>query len=173
MADVETIKAQMRAAFVTAPRPPAGSLHTSEQSDEASTLLEADFAGRESWQHLDASFIDQAPDGFGTALSFFSDEAFRYFLPAYLIADLDGLLLQADPVFHLTHGLTNATRDLHLAGGLDGITWWQYRTGRLAAFVPAERAAIVAYLAHRVEGDEVARDDIEQSLANYWLDGSG
>ena len=173
MADVEIIKTQIRAAFVTAPRPPAGSLHMSEQSEEASTLLEADFAGRESWQHLDASFIDQAPDGFGTALSFFSDEAFRYFLPAYLIADLDGLLLQADPVFHLTHGLTNATRDLHLAGGLDGITWWQYRTGRLAAFVPAERAAIAAYLAHRAEVDDVARDDIEQSLANYWLDGSG
>jgi len=117
--------------------------------------------------------IDQAPGGFGTALSFFSDEAFRFFLPAYLIADLDGLLLQADPVFHLTHGLTNATRDLRLAGGHNGITWWEYRTGRLAAFVPAERAAIAAYLAHRAEVDDVARDDIEQSLANYWLDASG
>ena len=33
----------------------------SEQSDEASTLLEADFAGRESWRDLDAAFIDQDP----------------------------------------------------------------------------------------------------------------
>ncbi len=73
MADVETIKTQIRAAFIAAPRPPAGSLHMSEQSEEASTLLEADFAGHESWRDLDAAFIDQAPAGFGTALSFFSD----------------------------------------------------------------------------------------------------
>lgn len=75
-------------------------------------------------------------------------------------------------MLHLTHGLTDATRGLHLAGGLDGITWWESRTGRLAALVPAERAAIAAYLAHRAEVDDFARDDIEQSLANYWLDGS-
>ena len=44
---------------------------------------------------------------------------------------------------------------------------------RLAGLVPAERATIAAYLAHRAEVDDFAHDDIEQSLANYWLDGSG
>ena len=34
-----------------------------------------------------STLIDRAPDGFGSALSFFSDEAFRFYLPAYLIAD--------------------------------------------------------------------------------------
>jgi hypothetical protein len=63
VAELETIKAQIRAAFVAAPRPPAGSLHMSEQSEEASTLLEADFAGHENWRDLDAAFIDQAPPG--------------------------------------------------------------------------------------------------------------
>ena len=55
-------------------------------------LLEEEFKGKTDWQLLDSEFIDQAPDGLASALSFFSDEAFRFYLPAYLIADIDGKL---------------------------------------------------------------------------------
>jgi hypothetical protein len=136
--DLEAIKAQIRGAFSNAGRPGPGTMHVSEQSDEASVLLESDFDGRGDWADLDAAFVDQAPAGFGSALSFLSDGAFRYYLPAYLIADLDGALYQADPVFHLTHGLTDATRGEHL-GGRDGLTWWEVRTTRVASFTPDQR----------------------------------
>ena len=43
-------------------------------------------------------------DGHYDALSFFSEGGFRYFLPAYVIADLKDQLHTADPVFHLTNG---------------------------------------------------------------------
>lgn len=165
---VDAIKELIRTSFTTAVRPEAGTIHVSEQSDEASTLLEADFEGQGRWQDLDPSVLDQAPGGFGTALSFFSDEAFRYYLPAYLIADLDAQLSQADPVFHLTHGLTDATRDQRLAGQLEGSTWWEVRTSRLEAFTREERTAIVAYLEHRAATDPCARDDISQALRSYW-----
>jgi len=68
-------------------------------------LLEEEFKGKSDWTSLNARFIDRAPDGFGSALSFFSDEAFRFYLPAYLIADIDNLLEQSDPMFQRCHGL--------------------------------------------------------------------
>lgn len=45
-------------------------------------------------------------DAHYSALSFFSEAAFRFFFPAYLIADLRGELRTADPLFHLTGGFS-------------------------------------------------------------------
>ena len=47
---------------------------------------------------MEPPFLDSAPDGLSSALAFFSDEAFRYYLPAYLLAALDRKLALADPV---------------------------------------------------------------------------
>ena len=46
-------------------------------------------------------------------MSFLSDTGLRYFLPAYLQADLAGSGSNADPIFHLTYGLydTRIERD--------------------------------------------------------------
>src|SRR4029453_11003213 len=57
------------------------------------------FQTQQAWGGLDAVFLDAHAD----ALSFFSEAGFRFFLPAYLIADVKGQLRVADPVFHLTH----------------------------------------------------------------------
>ena len=53
-------------------------------------------------------FLDAGYD----ALSFFSEGGFRYFLPAYLIADLEDRLQTADPVFHLTNGFSDKVVDI-------------------------------------------------------------
>jgi hypothetical protein len=45
-------------------------------------------------------------DGHANALGYFSEAGFRFFLPAYLIADLHGQLNTADPLFHMTHGFS-------------------------------------------------------------------
>jgi hypothetical protein len=98
--EIELLKTQIRQAFASTPPPDPSNLRNSSESEEP-YLLEDEFRDKRDWTLLDPEFIDRSPDGFGTALSFFSPEAFRYYLPAYLIADLDGALRQADPVFRL------------------------------------------------------------------------
>lgn len=66
------------------------------------------FLGRTDWTLLEAKFLD-AP---AAALSFFSQEGFRFFLPANLVADLQGLLQTADPLFHLMHGFFETTVEI-------------------------------------------------------------
>ena len=61
------------------------------------------------WQSLSPQFIDGSPDGLASALCFFSHAAFQFYLPAYLIADADGLLERVDPVYFLTHGKERAS----------------------------------------------------------------
>lgn len=51
------------------------------------------FQGRQDWQSLEADFLD----AHYSALSFFSEAGLRFFLPAYLVADLRGELKTADP----------------------------------------------------------------------------
>jgi hypothetical protein len=63
----------------------------------------APFLGCSRWSEVTPSVLDVQY----TALSFFSDGGFRYFLPAYLIADVAGQLNTADPVFHLTNGFSD------------------------------------------------------------------
>ena len=63
----------------------------------------APFMGIADWSQLDPAILDASY----TALSFFSEGGFRYFLPAYLIADLEERLQTADPVFHLTNGFSD------------------------------------------------------------------
>lgn len=135
-------------------------------------LLAGEFAGKDDWRRLDASFLDEAPGGFGTALSFFSDEAFRFYLPAYLVADVEGKLARADPVFHLTHGLDDASREERINPRRYGErTWLDHAKHRFAVFDDAQRAAIAAYLRHKLATGtlvdfEAAR--VEQALDAYW-----
>ena len=109
MSDLASVKAQIENAFAGGVYPGDWCLTNSREGTEPG-LLEEEFKGKTDWRTLDPSFIDQAPDGFGTALSFFSDEAFRFYLPAYLLADLDEKLKQANVVFAVTHGFDNESR---------------------------------------------------------------
>jgi hypothetical protein len=124
------------------------------------------------WRQTEGALIDRAPDGFGSALSFFSSEAFRYYLPAYLIADLRGELQQANPLFHLWHGLVDEQRNTPVNQRRYGSwTWFEAVSERFRNFTPAEAAAIVAYMRYKAQHDElgVDRPMIEQALRNYWL----
>ena len=162
MRSAEDVKALIRTAFTTALYPGDDQLRGSDQGDEP-FLLESEFRGKSDWRSIDAEFLDQAPDGFGSALSFFSQAAFRFYLPAYLIADLDGRLELVDPVFHLTHSLSGTTR--HVDVGLEA---WTRR--RMSAFTPAEVTAIIAYLEWKAGTTQVdsERTSIDQSLNHYW-----
>lgn len=120
MTTLETVKTAIRQAFATIEYPGDHQLRGSDEGDEP-FLVERAFKGKTDWRSLDFEFVDQAPEGLASALSFFSDETFHFYLPAYLIADIDGRLRRSDPVFHLTHGL----RDFIEAGAHQPTTLWQ------------------------------------------------
>jgi hypothetical protein len=166
--DAEAVKAMIRVAFAGVEYPGDWCLRGSNEGDEP-YLLEQEFKGKTDWRALDAAFLDRAPDGYASALSFFSDEAFRFYLPAYLIADIDGRLKSSDPVFHLTHGLTDSARVERVNPQRYGErTWFEATSHKLAVFDKAQAAAIVAYLAFKREKNEFERESIDQALANFW-----
>ena len=162
------IKAAIARGFAKVEYPGDWCLRGSDEGDEP-YLLEAEFKGKADWTVLDAAFLDQAPDGFGTALSFFSDEAFRFYLPAYLIADIDEKLQQQDPSFQLTHGLDDASRHEKINPRRYGErTWFEAQRHKFSVFSKQEVAAIVGYLTLRRDRDQISRPAIDQALRNYW-----
>ena len=143
-------------------------LRGSNEGDEPH-LLEKEFQGKTDWRTLDAAFLDQAPDGFSTALCFFSDEAFRFYLPAYLIADIDSRLATTNPVFHLTHGLKDSAKSHKVNPRRYGArTWFETASHQFAVFDRLQTTAIVAYLEFKRETDGFEREAIDQALANFW-----
>ncbi|MDR1350534.1 MAG: hypothetical protein LBJ59_07140, partial [Zoogloeaceae bacterium] len=166
--DAEEIKAASRGAYAEVEYPGDWCLRGSNEGNEP-YLLEQEFKGKTDWRALDAAFLDRVPDGFASALSFFSDEAFRFYLPAYLIADIDGQLDSSNPVFHLTYGLTDSARTERTNPRRYGArTWFEDASHKLAIFNKAQAAAIVAYLEFKHEADEFAQENIDQALANFW-----
>jgi hypothetical protein len=86
------------------------------------------------------------------------------------LADLDEGLRQADPLFHLWHGLDDETRDKPVNEKRYGPwTWFEAMSRRFAALTRPEVEAIVAYLRYKAERDELARPMVEQALRNFWL----
>lgn len=146
-------------------------IRESNQGDEP-FLLEKEFKGKKDWQYLNSSFLDQAPDGFSTALCFFSDKAFCFYLPAYLIADLKGELECTDVVRHLHFGLDAASRNKKVSPLYGNQTWSDLNIAKYSIFSKPEIEAIVAYLEYKkVSDDELDKSDIreiDQALDFYW-----
>ena len=100
---IDDIHAAFPARRATPFRPLVNSNQGCEPADVA-----RDFADREDWTRLDPEWLDASPDGLGSALSFLSDEAACFYIPAWMVADMREQLSQSDPSFHLTHGFTLA-----------------------------------------------------------------
>jgi hypothetical protein len=142
------------------------------------------FEKREDWQGIEASFLD----GHAGALSFFSEAGFRFFLPAYLISDLRGLLYTADPLFHLTHGFSDRTTELPAGDRTitvrhgrsafinprryGAMTSHDYARYRLSVFTREEAGAIVAYLEFKRDADPdvIDKQAIDAALDSFWLE---
>ena len=147
----------------------------SDEGDEPYEVERA-FADKFDWRLLEASFLDSAPNGLGSALSFFSDEAFRYYLPAYLLADLDNALEGVDVAFHLSHGLDDKTRDEPINPQRYGArTWLDAARSRFSGFTADEAHAIAEYLAYKADREEIdfVRESLEQALRTYWRQRAG
>ena len=140
------------------------------------------FRGKADWISLEAEFLDAHAD----ALSFFSQSGFRFFLPAYLVADLFDRLQTADPLFHLTHGFSDSSVEVSAKGRTflrkigksvfvnprryGATTFHDYARYRLSSFPREEAAAIVNYLEYKREGASTAFEGeaIEEALRSFW-----
>ena len=136
-------------------------------------LLEKEFKGKDNWTMLDPKFLEQAPDGFGSALSFFSDEAFHFYLPAYMICDLKGEFEEIDVYWYLTHGLEELSKKECINPRRYGNrTWYDQATYKYSIFNEMEVRAIITYLEFKKKYDEELLDSdkkaIQQALENYW-----
>jgi hypothetical protein len=167
------LEEQIKAAFNTVPPPPVWCLSNSREGDEP-LQVEHEFRDKRDWRVLSPELLDSAPDGLASALSFFSDEAFRFYLPAYLLADLDGKLHQVDVLFHVTYGLDDASKDQPVNPLRYGRrTWFESSSHRFAIFDTAQSAAIAAYIEYKIDSPDTVdfeRVTARQALDNFWLD---
>ena len=142
------------------------------------------FKGVTDWRILNADMLDAHCD----ALSFFSEVGFRFFLPAYLIADLQGELRTADPLFHLTGGFCAQSVEIptrtHVLSRKHGgevplnprrygaISFADYARFHLSVFTKEEARAIVGYLDYVRDRDlhHNHRNQIDTALNSFWLD---
>ena len=138
------------------------------------------FTTIEDWRLAEPALLD----AHYCALSFFSEGGFRFFIPAYMVADLRGQLLTADPVFHLTHGFSvfsysTTVHDkamTHRSGGdtllnprrYGAMTWEDNVRHRMSVFTREEVGAIIEYLTFRRASEEFAPDAIDAALDRFW-----
>ncbi len=104
---------------------------------------------KKDWSRIPASELNR----YGDSLSFFDPEGMRFHLPAYLIADLEGMLT-CEVVFHLTY---------------------DYGMSRFSEFTTIQRNAVREFLLLRLSdskrepGPERPEIEmIEKALAEYW-----
>lgn len=179
MPEVEALKNLIRQAFADVLYPGDGNLVAHADYGDEYTWTKEAFRGLDDWRTLESAFLDNPLDGRGNALFCFTPPAFRFYLPAYLLADLDKQLERVDPAFSLYFGLTDAdqakptSRKTRLeARHRGGLTQFDVRSQRFADFTPAQVDAVVAYLRYKLKElslYDASRQHITQALQSYWL----
>ena len=127
------------------------------------------FKGKTDWSALEPAFLDARY----CAPSFLSEGAFRFFIPAWIVADLRQALQTADPCFHLTHGFADQARAAGDGTGWEwggsvllnprrygAMRWIDHSRYRLSVFAREEAVAIVRYLEWRQE--RARSEDLEE-----------
>ncbi|GMU84614.1 MAG: hypothetical protein AMXMBFR47_44830 [Planctomycetota bacterium] len=147
--------AMIREAFEDVPYPGDNRLVEGYRDDEV-VAIEKQFRRLHNWTAMkNPEFLDGAPDGLASALCFMTPAARHYYLPAYLILDIEGKLGRAEPYFRLTMGFSES--------GACGCYEEEFR-----AYTPAQARAIIAYL--RWMGcDGVSYDETQRAIEVFWL----
>jgi hypothetical protein len=182
-ADATGVLAAVEAGFAETPNPGSEFLQGSREGCEPGEAVDP-FRDYRDWREVPADVLDANY----TALSFFSEGGFRFFLPAYLVADVRGLLRTADPAIQLTGGFSATSVQVTAAGQAferrtggpellnprryGAMTFEDYARSRMSVFCREEARAIVAYLRFRLATADLdaVREQIDTALAAYWLD---
>jgi len=161
---------QIERAFADVEFPGENNLSRSTYGSEP-PLLRKEFRDKRDWRTLTTDFLNQAPGGFGSALSFFTDQAYLFYLPAYLIADIEGRLDDArSPTSRLCYSVTPLGERNKLAKIWGGGTMGDRAKKCFESFSTEQVSAIVAYLWWTLESAGSESLVVEQALENYWLD---
>jgi len=142
--EIRDLIALIREAFDKTPPPDPERMIDSVQGEEEPEIG-LEFRGLD-WRTLHPEFLSYHY----SSLTFLSDSGFRYFLPAYLIADLMGTDMNTYPVSDLTHHAYDS-----------------HGKKRYASFSTEERTAIIRYLEYSMR-DEYDAPKIRQALERYW-----
>ncbi len=183
MTDKEAVIREIRGAFGNNEFPGDNYLQGSFEGCEPYEEIEP-FKGRKEWENIDSELLDTHSG----ALNFFSEAGLRFFLPAYLMADVHDELKSADPVFVLVHGFSDLSVNIPTKTRVfvrktgkttfvnpkryGALTFYDYARWRLSVFTREEAQAIVAYLRYKREAHAVSLDkeQIDAALSLYWLD---
>jgi len=183
MSDPSAIIEKIQLAFGDSVYPGDAYLQGSFEGDEPFDEVEP-FKGHTDWKSLEPVFLD----AHAGALSFFTPAAFRFYLPAYLVADLHVELKTADPEFHLTHGFSDNTVEIPTPIRLfkrtigkselvnprryGAMTFHDYARYLLSVFTREEAAAIVSYLkyCHDTAEHVFQKQPIQAALEAFWLE---
>ena len=183
MQDARRVIEHIRQAFHDTEHPGDAFLQGSHEGCEPGESI-SPFIGVTDWSQLDPVVLDGSYD----ALSFLSEGGFRYFLPAYVIADLRDLLHTADPVFHLTNGFIDKVVKIPAGQRIyektigksafinprryGAMTWHDHARCRLSVFTREEAHAIVAYLEYKWDADshKLNTEAINAALDSFWRD---
>ncbi len=169
---VEEVIGQIKQAFAESVYPGDEALIDSYAiRDDEVIAVESAFQRQTDWSMLPAELLEM-----GEALSFLSDIAFHFFLPAFLIADLRSPLDNANPVFHLTSDFQDGVKDsiqkiarVFWPPDVDRhLTYLEWGERRFSHFSSDQCKAIVAYLSLKIDADPFSREEIEQALLNFW-----
>ena len=183
MQDTQRVIEHIRQAFHDTEHPGDAFVQGSREGCEPGESV-APFIAVTDWSQLDPVVLDGSYD----ALSFFSEGGFRYFLPAYVIADLKDQLHTADPVFHLTNGFIDKVVTIPAGQRIyektigksafinprryGAMTWHDHARCRLSVFTREEAQAIVSYLEYKRDKDShgLNREAINAALDSFWRD---
>ncbi len=142
------------------------------------------FKGQQDWTKIKSDLLDERY----TALNFFSEAGLRFFLPAFLIADLNDELQTADPMFILVNGFNNLSIEHQIEKRVfvrntgknafinprryGAMTFYDYSCYRLSIFTREESQAIVRYLKYKQENDPYGLNNkqIGAALNSFWLE---
>ncbi|MCB0211385.1 MAG: hypothetical protein KDJ52_18750 [Anaerolineae bacterium] len=182
MSEQDAVIQTVHDAFSDSVYPGDAFLQGSFEGDEPDAVI-VPFKGKTDWQQVDPKLLDQ----YSEALSFFSQAGLRFFLPAYLIADVQELLQTADPLFTLTHGFYDLAVEVPTRLGIvvrktgksafvnpqryGASTFYDYARWRLSVFTREEAQAIVAYLRYKkAVAAPLYNEAVDAALAEFWLD---
>ena len=185
MNNKEFVIREIKAAFINNKYPGDDFLQGSFEGSEPFEEIEP-FKGQKDWMKTPSQLLDSHAG----ALNFFSEAGFRYFLPAYLVADINNELMYADPLFHLIHGFSERSVE-HVIGTrvfvrkigknafvnprrYGGMTYYDYARYKLSIFTREEARAIVAYLKYKMDSDpeDMNNEEIIAALNSFWLEGA-
>lgn len=164
----ETLLRKIEAAFFDVEYPGDDHLTESTHGKEPAALI-SEFRGKTDWRQLAAEFLDQVPDGSGSALAFFSDAALHFYLPAYLMADVRGELSLASPEVRLCWSLTPQSEGQKVAKVWGGGTMGEHARRCFDRFDSRQVGVVIEYLSWKLESLGYEDPTITQALDHYWL----